>query len=87
MLTIARAEIRLQCRRVIARPGVRSRIFEDDGFAPLQIVDVGSVVAKLKHAGQALNAGCVPVPRDGDRFLGGIDRAVAGAADAKRLPE
>ena len=60
-------------------PGVREG---HQGAAP-QILDVGAVVAEMQHAGEARDAGRVPVAGDRDGLRREVDRPVSGPAHAE----
>ena len=53
----------------------------------LQVLDVGTIVAKVQEAGEASDARRIPVARDGDGLGGLVDLAVAGAADLQGLAQ
>ena len=74
---------RLQRRRRGAGARVHPGIRHHGGLASFQVIDIRAELAEPQHPGQAVDAGCVPVPGDGDGLGGTVDQAVAGAADTQ----
>ena len=68
---------------IVARPGIEAHVGDRHGLAGFECVDIGSIVAKLERAGDALHTRRVPVALDLDRLARRVDRAIAGAADTQ----
>src|SRR5690606_19044161 len=72
---------RLASTRILI--GVR----HDHGLAALEFVDVAAVVAEMQQAGEAADAGRVPVAIDADGFGALVDSAVTHTADVQLTAE
>ncbi len=71
----------LQRLRGLACALIVVSILTDDRDALFEVVDIGTIVAKMQHAGEAFDAGRVPVALDRYGLARQIDRSVAGATD------